>query len=266
MNQQKSDEYKKRFGGIARLYGEHGLASLKISHICIIGIGGIGSWAAESLARSGVGAITLVDLDDICITNTNRQIHATMDAIGKMKVQILKERILSINPDCEVSAIEEFFSNSTAASILETQYDYVIDAIDSLDSKCLLASLCREKNIPLITTGGAAGKRDPLQIQILDLGKSFNDSLLFQMRKKLRQEYNFEKPTGHSLSKRRDFNLMSVFSPEEEIPAIQSECEFLETTIKRNCDWGMGSTTHVTATFGFVAAGYVINQLTTEKK
>jgi tRNA A37 threonylcarbamoyladenosine dehydratase len=262
MIEESSGEYNQRFGGIARLYGEQGLEQLKSAHICVIGIGGIGSWAAESLARSGVGAITLVDLDDICITNTNRQIHATLNTIGKMKVQMLRERILLINPDCQVRAMEDFFTQNTAAAVLDIQYDYIIDAIDSLENKCLLASLCREKNIPLITTGGAAGKRDPLQIQILDLGKSFNDSLLFQMRKKLRQDYHFEKPAGHSLSKRKDFNVMSVFSPEEEVIVLKTECNDIE---KRNCDWGMGSTAHVTATFGFVAAGYVINQLTIKK-
>ena len=257
MNNKISSDYSKRFGGIARLYGEEGLARLQLAHVCVIGIGGIGSWAAESLARSGIGAITIVDLDDICITNINRQIHTTSDVFGKMKVNIVKDRILSINPDCQVRAIEDFFTSSTAEVILDTPYDYIIDAIDSLENKCLLASLCRIKNLPLITTGGAAGKKDPLQIQILDLGKSFNDSLLFQMRKKLRQEYNFEKPSGHSLAKRKDFNLMSVFSPEEEVSFENQDCE----VEKRNCDWGMGSTTHVTATFGFVAAGFVINKL-----
>jgi tRNA A37 threonylcarbamoyladenosine dehydratase len=254
-----NEQYLKRFGGIARLYGDTGLNRLMGAHICVIGIGGIGSWAAESLARSGVGAITIVDLDDICITNTNRQIHATETSIGKMKVHILKDRILGINPDCKVMAIEDFFTLSTSENILKINYDYIIDAIDSLENKCLLASLCRQKNIPLITTGGAAGKRDALQVQILDLGKSFNDSLLFQMRKKLRLEYNFEKPSGHSLASRKDFNLMSVFSPEEEVKSpIPEGCEIQ----KRNCDWGMGSTTHVTATFGMAAAGFVINELT----
>ena len=258
MTEIAGDQYSERFLGIARLYGDNGLFRLIQSHICVIGIGGIGSWAAEALARSGVGAITVVDLDDICITNTNRQIHATTETVGKMKVHILNERILSINPDCKVRALENFFSESTAEKILDTKYDYVIDAIDSLESKCLLAYLCREKNIPLITVGGAAGKRDPLQIQILDLGKSFNDCLLFQMRKNLRQKYNFEKPLGHSLAKRRDFNIMSVFSPEEEIIPQENSCDIK----KRNCELGMGSTAHVTATFGFVAAGFVINQLT----
>jgi tRNA A37 threonylcarbamoyladenosine dehydratase len=254
-----NEQYKKRFGGIARLYGEAGLKRLQDSHICIMGIGGVGSWAGESLARSGVGNITLVDLDDICITNFNRQIHATNETVGKMKVQILRDRILSINPGCNVRAIEDFFTASTAELILDTKYDYIIDAIDSLENKCLLASYCRDKNIPLITIGGAAGKRDALQVQILDLGKSFNDSLLFQMRKKLRREYNFERPSGHSLAKRKNLNIMSVFSPEEPIPApLLVECE----VEKRNCDWGMGSTTHVTATFGLAAAGFVINQIT----
>lgn len=258
----REQNYKDRFGGIARLYGEQGLIKLIESHVCVIGIGGIGSWAAESLARSGVGSITLVDLDDICISNTNRQVQATTENFGKMKVHILKERILSINPLCEVRAIENFFSEKTAEEILEINYDFIIDAIDSLDSKCLLANHCRQKNIPLIITGGAAGKTDPLQIKILDLAKSFNDSLLFQMRKQLRIKYNFEKPTGHSLAKRRDFNLMSVFSPEEERIPDQTIC----VENGNNCDANMGSITHVTATFGLVAAGFVINQLTTCQK
>lgn len=258
----ENDLYNNRFGGIARLYGEQGLLRLKAAHICVVGIGGVGSWAAESLVRSGVGSITLVDLDDICITNTNRQIHATINSIGKMKVHILRDRILSINPDCLVRSLEEFFTESTVETIFDTQYDYIIDAIDSLENKCLLASVCQTKNIPLITIGGAAGKKDPQQIQILDLAKSFNDSLLFQMRKKLRREYNFERPSGHSLAKRKNLNIMSVFSPEEPVTSpLEKNCK----VEKRNCDWGMGSTTHVTATFGFAAAGFVINSLTNTK-
>jgi len=163
------EDYNNRFSGVARLYGIEGLKRLLHSHVLIIGLGGVGTWAAEAIARSGVGHMTLVDLDEVCITNTNRQIHALTNTVGKSKVMVMKERILAINPQCKVNAIEEFFTDKSADAILDIKYDYVIDAFDSLQNKCVLASKCKERNIPLIITGGAAGKRNPALLKIDDL-------------------------------------------------------------------------------------------------
>jgi len=258
-------DYNQRFGGIARLYGVEGLTNLLHSHVLVVGLGGVGTWAAEALARSGVGSITLVDLDDICITNTNRQIHAMNGQIGKMKVHAIRERILAINPQCNVQAVEDFFTANTSDTILDKNYDYVIDAIDSLQSKCVLAAACKEKNLPLIITGGAAGKRNPSLIKIDDLGLACNDSLLFTMRKRLRQEFSFPSGAGFTRSKKQRFDIACVYSPEEPwYPKSDgSVCEMKEadTSIKLDCETGMGSITHITGTFGFMAASHVIDQI-----
>ena len=263
------NDYNARFGGIARLYGTDGLDKLLSSHVLIIGLGGVGTWAAEAIARSGVGAITLVDLDDICITNTNRQIHAMDGLIGKMKVSAVADRILAINPQCRVSAIEEFFTAATADAILNTNYDYVIDAIDSLQNKCVLASKCKEKNLPLVITGGAAGKRNPTLIRVDDLGLACNDSLLFAVRKRLRQEFNFPSGAGYTRSKKQIFNIACVYSPEEPLfpKADGSICNIAEvgSSLKLDCESGMGSATHLTGSFGFIAASFVIEELVSKK-
>jgi tRNA A37 threonylcarbamoyladenosine dehydratase len=259
-------DYNQRFGGIARLYGTEGLKKLLDSHVLIVGLGGVGTWVAEALARSGVGAITLVDLDDICITNTNRQIHAHDKMFGVMKVKAISDRILAINPQCKVRPIEDFFTASSAALILNQKYDYVIDAIDSLQNKCVLASLCRDQNLPLIITGGAAGKRNPAMIRIDDLGGSCNDSLLFALRKRLRQEFNFPSGTSFTRSKKQIFNIACAYSAEEPMfpKSDGTVCAIadLETNLKLDCETGMGSITHITGTFGFMVAGHVITQLT----
>jgi tRNA A37 threonylcarbamoyladenosine dehydratase len=258
-------DYNQRFGGIARLYGVEGLKNLLSSHVLVVGLGGVGTWAAEALARSGVGSITLVDLDDICITNTNRQIHAMDGLIGKMKVHAIRERILAINPQCKVLAIEEFFTATSADMILDKKYDFVIDAIDSLQNKCVLAAHCKEKNIPLIVTGGAAGKRNPSMIKVDDLGLACNDSLLFSLRKRLRQEFSFPSGAGFTRSKKQIFNIACVYSAEEPMfpKSDGSVCSVADASVnlKLDCETGMGSITHVTGTFGFLAASHVIDKI-----
>jgi tRNA A37 threonylcarbamoyladenosine dehydratase len=258
-------DYNQRFGGIARLYGVEGLKNLLNAHVLVVGLGGVGTWAAEALARSGVGSITLVDMDDICITNTNRQIHAMNGLIGKMKVHAIRDRIIAINPQCKVIALEEFYTANTSEMILEKKFDYVIDAIDSLQSKCVLTAACRDKNIPLIVTGGAAGKRNPSQIKVDDLGLACNDSLLFSLRKRLRQEFAFPSGAGFTRSKKQLFNIACVYSAEEPwFPKSDGTvCGIADadTNLKLDCETGMGSITHITGTFGFMAASHVIDHI-----
>ena len=264
-----SEDYNLRFGGIARLYGVEGLKNLLKAHVLVVGLGGVGSWSAESLARSGVGAITLVDLDDICITNTNRQLPAMSGQFGKLKIQVIRDRILAINPQCKVNAIEDFFTEKTAEKILESKFDYVIDSIDSLQNKCLLAAMCREKKLQLIVTGGTAGKVNPTQIQIADIGECINDSLIFKMRKRLRQEFNYPSGASSTRSKKQKFQIMCVFSPEEPMfPTPDGGvCPFpdVETNLKLDCETGMGSVSHITSIFGLMAAGHVVNTITKSK-
>ena len=197
-----------RFGGIERLYGKGSLKRLRAAHVIIVGIGGVGSWVAESLARSAVGELTLVDLDDICESNINRQIHALDGMVGKPKVDVMANRCRLINPQIRIRAIAKFFTEATANRLLDIQYDYAMDAIDSVTHKCALIDSCRKAKIPIIVSGSAGGRIDPSQIQITDLTRSYNDKLLQRVRKKLRQDY------GYPRERRRRFKIKCVFSPE----------------------------------------------------
>lgn len=246
---------KSRFDGIERMYGDQGAQALYNAHILIVGLGGVGTWAAESIARSGVGEITLVDMDEICVSNTNRQIHAHDGNYGKMKVDALKERILSINPECKVNALMEFFTIDTKDKILAHQYDYVIDSIDSVRNKCLLIAECKERGLPLVTTGGAGGKFDTTQVQIADLNRSYNDKLLAVVRTNLKRFHGFSK------DKKRTYKIACVFSPEHRtLPEQACRANNL------NCATGFGAVTHITGLFGFMAAGHAINQIVAKAK
>ena len=247
------DNFEQRFGGIGRLYTPEGLAKLRQSHICVIGIGGVGSWAVEALARSGIGKITMTDMDDICVTNINRQIHALTSTVATLKTEAMKTRIAEINPECQVEIIDDFISPDNLADYLNRGYDYVIDAIDSVKTKAALIAYCKRNKIRLITTGGAGGQTDPSQIQIADLSKTIQDPLASKVRSLLRKEYHF------SQNPKRKFGVDCVFSTQPLIfPKMGEGCEISATM---NCANGFGAVTIVTATFAFFAVGRVIDKL-----
>ncbi len=250
----------KRFGGIARLYSQAGLERLRAAHVCVIGIGGVGSWAAEALARSGIGQLTLMDLDEVCVSNVNRQLHATEDEIGKPKVTVMASRIAGINPGCRVNPRCEFYTERNADAILAEGFDFVVDAIDSVKHKCHLIAKCRETGTPAIIAGGAGGLRDATQIQIADLARSYNDNLLGMVRKKLRGDYGFPK------GEKKKFGIDCVFSTELPVFPQRDGTVCAERpegeNLRLNCDFGFGTATFVTGTFGFAAAGYVVSKLT----
>ena len=247
------DNFEQRFGGIGRLYTPEGLAKLRQSHICVIGIGGVGSWAVEALARSGIGKITMIDMDDICVTNINRQIHALTSTVATLKTEAMKTRIAEINPECQVEIIDDFISPDNLADYLNRGYDYVIDAIDSVKTKAALIAYCKRNKIRLITTGGAGGQTDPSQIQIADLSKTIQDPLASKVRSLLRKEYHF------SQNPKRKFGVDCVFSTQPLIfPKMSEGCEISATM---NCANGFGAVTIVTATFAFFAVGRVIDKL-----
>ena len=252
--------YERRFGGIGRLYGRDGLERLRRGHVCVVGLGGVGSWAVEALARSGVGELTLVDLDDVCISNVNRQIHALEGELGKPKVEVLARRVQAINPDCAVHPVQAFFLKSNAAEILETRYDYVLDAIDSPARKCLLIALCRERAIPVITTGASAGRRDPTAVEVIDLAFSSHDRLLQEVRKKLRTRHSFPRGDG-------PFGVDCVVSREAVVyPGKDgSICAAPEAKpdLRLDCGSGLGTAGFVTGTFGFVAASRIVQRIAT---
>lgn len=248
------DQTALRFGGIARLYGKKGLERLSESHILIVGLGGVGSWVVEALTRSGIGHLTIVDLDEVCITNTNRQLCATSETIGKSKAQTLKHRALLINAEINITAIPNFFTEKSSEEILKTKYDFVIDCIDSLDNKCLLISECIKRNYPIITMGGAAGKIDPSEVKIADLAFSTNDTLLQRVRKKLRRDYGFKRNPGQTLKSRKKMGVHCVYSPENQrFPTsdgnISCNLPSPDTNLKMDCDSGLGSSLMVTGTF-----------------
>ncbi|MDR2982108.1 MAG: tRNA threonylcarbamoyladenosine dehydratase [Puniceicoccales bacterium] len=256
--------YIERFAGIGRLYGREGLARLASAHVCVIGLGGVGSWAAEALARSGIGALTLVDMDDVCISNTNRQLHALDGAVGRPKTEVLKERVLAINPACRIETVQRFFTQTAAAEILGRRFSCVIDAIDSLMNKCHLITECRARNIPVVSSGGCAGKRDGTAVRVTDMSVSEGDRLLKFVRKRLRQVHGF--PRGD-----RKFGIPCVWSPElsagdpdgceATLPGKIEDADDL----RPNCEWGYGTAVFVSGAFGFAAAGVAINNIASGK-
>jgi tRNA A37 threonylcarbamoyladenosine dehydratase len=255
----RMSDFETRFGGVARLYGQGGLQKLRAAHVCVVGIGGVGAWSAEALARSGVGAITLVDLDEICMTNINRQLHALTETVGRAKVEVMAERIRAINPECRVTVEQKFFNEQTAAELLAPKYDFVLDAIDSVTNKVLLLAKCREKNLPVVACGGAGGRRDATQIRTADLAKVTHDRLLAEVRRLLRREFQFP-ADGSALG------VECVFSAETPVFAQPdgSVCENRATRedgTRLNCNGGLGSATFVTGAFGFAAAGIVVRKI-----
>jgi tRNA A37 threonylcarbamoyladenosine dehydratase len=253
--------YLQRFAGVGRLYGRAGLERLAAAHIAIIGLGGVGSWVAEALARSGVGALTLVDMDDVCLSNVNRQLHAMDGTIGLSKADVLKNRILAINPACRVEAVRRFFTAPTAPEILATPFSAVVDAIDSLANKCLLLAECRARKIFVVSSGGCAGKRDGTAVRVTDLVESEGDPLLKFVRKLLRQEYSF--PRGG-----KKFGIPCVWSPELPVGDPDGCAATLPGTIggeddlRPNCEWGYGTAVFVSGIFGFAIAGAVVEKIT----
>lgn len=252
-------DYEARFGAIGRLYGTEGLQRLRSAHICVIGLGGVGSWVVEALARSGVGYLTLVDMDEVCLGNVNRQIHAMNGTVGRSKAVVLAERVALIAPECAVQVEACFFTPATADRLLEPAFDYIIDAIDATKHKCFLIAEARKRRLKLITCGGAGGCIDPTRIRITDLSRTINDPLLLQVRKKLRREYGFPKLS------RQKFKIDCVYS--DELPRFPRadgsvSCE-RETGLdyRLNCDQGFGSATFLTGTVGFFLAAEVVRRV-----
>lgn len=254
----------RRFGGIARLYGNHGLARLQQAHVCVIGIGGVGSWAVESLARSAIGGITMIDMDLVAESNINRQLLAITDSVGRDKVLVMRERIQQINPACSVTAIDEFISRENIASLIDSDVDYVIDCIDDFRTKAAVINHCKKHRLNVVTVGGAGGQSNPAKIRSTDLSRTQHDVLLAKTRKLLRQDYGFAR------NPKRSFGVPCVYSDEQLVypdgagglsqrrPATSPDAA---TSNALNCTGGIGSVAHVTATFAFFATAHVINQI-----
>lgn len=252
-------DFEARFDGIGRLYSREGLGRLRTAHVCIIGIGGVGTWAAEALARSAVGRLTLVDLDEVCLSNVNRQAHSLTETVGRAKVAVMAERIHSINPECQVTAEQTFFNEQTAVELLAPAYTLVLDAMDSVTNKALLLARCRERGIPVIACGAAGGRRDGTQVRRADLAGVTHDRLLAGVRKKLRREFQF--PADGS-----QMGIECIFSAELPVFAqpdgsVCAERAAAVEGTRLDCNGGLGSATFVTGAFGFAAAGLAVEKI-----
>jgi tRNA threonylcarbamoyladenosine dehydratase len=250
-----------RFAGTSRLYSPAGLAKLCRAHVCIVGIGGVGSWTVEALVRSGIGQLTIVDLDEVCISNVNRQLHALDGTIGQPKVDVMAERVRAINPGAIVHARQAFFTEANADELLAPQFDFVIDAMDRSTKKALMIGRCHAKGVPILTVGAAGGRTDPTALRIIDLAKATHDRLLRGVRSRLRRDFGFPKN-----GQKTGIDCVCSMEPAREI-LQEAACEAgeageaPESGHRLGCDDGYGSACHLTGAFGFAAAGYVIQKL-----
>jgi tRNA A37 threonylcarbamoyladenosine dehydratase len=225
--------------------------------VCIVGLGGVGSWSVEALARSGVGSITLVDLDEVCVTNINRQIHALTETVGQSKAELLAARALAISPDCSVRVVKKFFSESTADEILRSGFDVVLDTIDSNQNKTTLIGECVARSLRIVTVGSGGDRVSAASLAVVDLARTIHDPLLQIVRKQLRQRYGFPK------GERALFNVPCVYIPKQRGPSITVENgdECLAVQGRKSCNDGLGSAVYVTGVLGFIAAGEVVRIL-----
>ena len=251
----------RRFGGMERLYGVEPAARIRAACVVVVGIGGVGSWAAEALARSGIGRLVLVDLDHIAESNVNRQIHALSTTVGQAKVLAMQERIRQINPDCQVDAVDEFVDAANWAGVLPADADAVIDACDDAKAKMVMASWALDarkakSRVVFVTVGAAGGKRQAQAVEVADLSQTTHDPLLAQLRYRLRKEQG-------AAREGKTIGITCVFSREAVAPPDAS-CA-IDGDGSLNCH-GFGSLVSVTATFGMVAAGHVLERLATSAK
>lgn len=254
-------DMSRRFGGVRRLYGKAALEKFQKAHVVVIGVGGVGSWVAEALARNAISKITLVDMDIVAESNINRQLPALSSTLGRNKIDVMAERINDINPDCEVITIDDFVTQENIEKIISVDTDFVIDCIDDSRVKAAMIAWCKRQKLKIITLGGAGGQTNPGLIQVSDLSKTEHDPLLSKTRKLLRQDYGFTKNI------KRRFSIPCVFSSEHlKYPLSSGEMSNNKPTGQAeltdlSCAGGIGSSVMVTATFGFVAVAYVLEKI-----
>lgn len=257
-----SEVSDQRFGGVARVYGQQALSHFQQLHIVVAGLGGVGSWAVEALARTGIGKLTLIDLDDVCTTNISRQLPATDDTIGQLKTEVLAQRVKSINPNCEVKVIDDFLLPENFEEYL-TGVDAVLDAIDSVNTKAALVAWCKRRKLRLVVCGGAGGQIDPGMIRVGDLAKAKQDPLLAKVRSQLRRDYGFSK------NPKRKWGVDCVYSEEQlRYPVISGELEGEVTlqkpgsgSMRMDCSSGFGAAMVVTCSFAMQATATLLKRL-----
>lgn len=251
-----------RFGGVQRLLGASDFERLRGSHVCVVGVGGVGCWAVEALVRSGVGELTLVDLDELCVSNSNRQIHATDSTIGRAKVAVLKDRAESINPDVTVHAVQDFATEETLPTIFGSGgYDCVLDAIDSFDDKVAVACACRDMRIPLVVCGSAGDRRDPTKVTVDDFSRVKGDGLLRSVRKRLRQRHGFARGVPKLSKKAASWGVPCVYSTEDVASARRGPVAAADAGLASSCDSAFGTACYAVGAFGFAAAHAVVTEV-----
>jgi len=254
-----------RFAGIDRLYGVGSVAKLSQARVALVGVGGVGSWAAEALARSGVGHIALIDADDICVSNTNRQLPALDGHYGELKVVAMANRLRAINPAIEVDAVDRFLTRDTLEPLLLRDYDAVLDACDSFRVKVETIAFLRRRKIPLVTVGSAGGRTDPTKIQVRDLSRTEHDAMLALIRKKLRGEFNFPKNPQRYFGVSAVYSLENVRYPQADGTVCGTRPQLgPDAALKLDCGAGLGAATHVTGAFAFAAVARMMEILLRE--
>lgn len=251
-----------RFSGIDRLYGRGSAVRLAGCHVCVVGVGGVGSWAVEALARSGVGRLTLIDADEVCASNVNRQSHALEGNFGRAKVDVLAERLRAINPAIEAHAVPRFLTPATIDELLGPGFDLVLDACDAFRVKVETVAYCRRRKQPLVVVGSAGGRTDPTQVRVRDLSRTEHDALLALIRRKLRGEFGFPRNRERYFGVPAVYSLENVRYPQADgsvcgtRPQVGSDDGF-----RLDCGSGLGAAMHVTAAFGMAAVAVAIERL-----
>ena len=251
-----------RFGGIDRLYGAGALERLSRAHVCVVGLGGVGSWAVEALVRSGVGRLTLIDADDLCLSNTNRQLPALQGQYGRGKAEAMAERCLAINPKASVDPVASFLTPGNLDELLGPGFDLVLDACDSFRTKVEAIAWCRRRKQPVITVGSAGGRIDPTLVRVRDLSRTEHDAMLALVRKKLRADFNFPRGPKRYFSVPAVYSLENVRYPQADGSVCGLRPKLApDAALKLDCGAGLGAATHITGTFAFVAAGKALEIL-----
>ena len=252
--------WRERFAGIDRLYGAGSIERLAASSVAIVGLGGVGSWVAEALARSAVGHLRLIDADDICVSNTNRQLPALEGAYGHPKVDAMAERLRAINPLMRVDAVPAFVTASNLETHLASGVGLVVDACDSFRSKVEMIAWCRRRKLPLVVSGSAGGRTDPTQVRVRDLSRTEHDAMLALVRKKLRAEFGFPRNRDRYFGVPAVYSLENVRYPQADGSVCGLRPESGDA-LKLDCGGGLGAATHVTGAFAFAIVAKAIEML-----
>lgn len=253
--------WSERFAGIDRLYGAGAIARLSCSRVAVVGLGGVGSWVAEALARSAVGHLRLIDADDICVSNTNRQLPALEGHYGRAKVEAMAERCGAISPLMSVDAVPAFVTAANLEAQLDDGFDLVVDACDSFRSKVEMIAWCRRRKLPVIVSGSAGGRTDPTLVRVRDLSRTEHDAMLALVRKKLRGEFGFPRNADRYFGVSAVYSLENVRYPQADGSVCGLRPQGGGDAPKLDCGGGLGAATHITGAFAFAMVARALELL-----